>query len=92
MTTDDPGAQQDVPQSPGLSSLVSPTVFCVRITYGHTNRNRTDDLEGEFDSAADALWANYGREAKSRDKDKFNAIKDDMNSVFLFVRSYLLLP
>ena len=42
---------------------------------------------GDFDSGANDLWALYEKGTKGRDEGKYLSLKDDMNSVFLLVRS-----
>jgi hypothetical protein len=45
---------------------------------------------GDFDSGANGLWALFEKETKAHDVDKLGSLKDDMNSVFLLVRSYFV--
>lgn len=45
---------------------------------------------GDFGGGANALWALYGREAKSLDEARIHSLKDDMDGVLIFVRSCLL--
>ena len=45
-------------------------------------------LIGDFDGSANALWTLYGKEAKSYDDARINTLKDDMDGVLIFVRSY----
>ena len=47
----------------------------------------TGGMNADFDSGANDLWALYGKETKSRGEVRFSDLKDDMNSVFLLVRS-----
>jgi hypothetical protein len=47
---------------------------------------------GDFDSGAEDLWSLYGKKAKRDDKSRIQTLKEEMNGVFLFVRSYLLHP
>jgi hypothetical protein len=51
------------------------------------DNSSTDDVIGDFDSGANDLWALYEKGTKGRDEGKFLSLKDDMNSVFLLVRS-----
>ena len=43
---------------------------------------------GDFDDSANALWTLYGKEAKSQDEARIQALKDDMDGVLIFVRLY----
>jgi hypothetical protein len=45
---------------------------------------------GDFDGGANTLWTLYGREAKSYDEARIQSLKDDMDGVLIFVRSYLV--
>ena len=45
-------------------------------------------MPGDFDGRANTLWAFYGNEAKSHDKSRIQPLKDDMNCLLVFVRSY----
>jgi hypothetical protein len=45
---------------------------------------------GDFDGSANALWTLYGKEAKSHDEARIHTLKDDMDGVLIFVRSYFL--
>ena len=45
---------------------------------------------GDFDGSANALWTLYGKEAKSRDEAQIQTLKEDMDGVLIFVRSYLV--
>jgi len=47
-------------------------------------------MMGDFDGSANALWTLYGKEAKSYDNSRIQTLKDDMDGVLIFVRSYLL--
>jgi hypothetical protein len=47
-------------------------------------------MMGDFDGSANALWTLYGKEAKSYDDSRIQTLKDDMDGVLIFVRSYLL--
>jgi hypothetical protein len=47
---------------------------------------------GHFDHSANALWALYGKEAKSQDEARIQALKDDMGGVLIFVRLYSVCP
>lgn len=44
---------------------------------------------GDFDDGADDLWTLYGKVAKGYDEAQIQAMKEQMNDVFLFVRLYL---
>ena len=43
---------------------------------------------GDFDDSANALWALYGKEAKSHDEASIQTLKDDMDGALIFVRLY----
>ncbi len=43
---------------------------------------------GDFDSSASTLWTLYRDEAKSRDEAHIQTLKDGMDGVLIFVRSY----
>ena len=47
---------------------------------------------GDFEGSANALWAIYGKEAKSHDEARINTLKDDMDGVLIFVCQYQILP
>jgi hypothetical protein len=47
---------------------------------------------GDFDGSSNALWTLFRDEAKSHDDARINTLKDDMDGVLLFVRSYLSAP
>jgi len=42
----------------------------------------------DFDDSANALWSLYGKEAKGHDEATIQTIKDEMDGVLIFVRSY----
>ena len=44
---------------------------------------------GDFDGSANSLWALYGKEAKGYDEARIQTLKEDMDGVLIFVRSYL---
>lgn len=41
---------------------------------------------GDFDDSANALWSLHENEAKSHDEARIQSLKDDMDSVLIFVR------
>ena len=43
---------------------------------------------GDFDGSSNALWTLFRDEAKSYDDARINTLKDDMDGVLIFVRSY----
>jgi len=43
---------------------------------------------GDFDGSANALWTLYRNEAKSYDEAHIQTLKDDMDGVLIFVRTY----
>ena len=43
---------------------------------------------GDFDDSANAMWSLHLDEAKSHDEARIYALKDDMDSVLIFVRDY----
>jgi Family of unknown function (DUF6535) len=45
---------------------------------------------GDFDGSANALWSLYGKEAKSHDNARIQTLKEDMDGVLIFVRSYFV--
>lgn len=45
---------------------------------------------GDFDGSANALWTLYGKEAKSHDEARIQTLKEDMDGVLIFVRSYFV--
>lgn len=47
---------------------------------------------GDFDDSANALWALYGKEAKSHDEAGIQTLKEDMDGVLIFVRLYSVCP
>ena len=44
---------------------------------------------GDFDDNANAMWSLHLGEAKSHDEARFHSLKDDMDSVLIFVRVYI---
>lgn len=59
---------------------------------GDSADRESDDerMIGDFDGGANALWALYGKGAKSYDDAKIQTLKDDMDGVLIFVCSYLV--
>jgi len=47
-------------------------------------------MPGDFGGSANTLWTLYGNEAESHDKSRIQPLKDDMNCLLLFVRSYFV--
>jgi hypothetical protein len=47
---------------------------------------------GDFDDSANALWTLYGKEAKSHDEARIQALTDDMDGVLIFVRLHSVCP
>jgi len=45
---------------------------------------------GDFDGSANTLWTLYGKEAKSHDEARIQTLKEDMDGVLIFVRSYFV--
>ena len=45
---------------------------------------------GDFEGSANALWAIYGKEAKSHDEAHIQTLKDDMDGVLIFVSPYFV--
>ena len=43
---------------------------------------------GDFDGSSNPLWTLFRDEAKSYDDARINTLKDDMDGVLIFVRSY----
>lgn len=43
---------------------------------------------GDFNDSANPLWTLYGKEAKRYDESQIQTLKDDMDGVLIFVRSY----
>ena len=44
---------------------------------------------GDFDDNANALWSLHTGEAKRHDEGRIHSLKDDMDSVLIFVRIYI---
>ena len=57
--------------------------------HGHDQENEETRMIGDFNSSASALWSLYGREAKSHDESRIQTLKEDMDGVLIFVRSFL---
>ena len=55
-----------------------------RSGYGAQSRPPADERK-DFDDSANPLWSLYGKEAKSRDEARIQALKDDMDGVLIFV-------
>jgi hypothetical protein len=58
-------------------------------------RNSISDLEpedprmiGDFDGSANTLWTLFGTEAKSHDDVRISTLKENMEGIVIFVRSY----
>ena len=47
-------------------------------------------VPGDFGGSANTLWTIYGNEAKSHDESRIQTLKDDMDGVLIFVRSYFV--
>jgi hypothetical protein len=47
---------------------------------------------GDFDDSANALRSLYGKEAKSQDEARIQALKVDMGGVLIYVRLYSICP
>jgi hypothetical protein len=63
-------------------------------TVGGTGSNqepRVEHMIGDFDNSANALWTLYRNEAKSHDEACIRTLKDDMDGVLIFVRSYFFI-
>jgi len=64
----------------------------------HSSRNddpryspeESQDENNEVNDSDNALWSQYEKAVKSRDKVRIEALKDDMDGVLLFVRIYHL--
>lgn len=56
----------------------------------HNRKHEEIRMIGDFDGSANALWALYGKEAKSYDEACIQTLKDDMDGVLIFVRSYFV--
>jgi len=54
------------------------------------SQNEEKRMIGDFDGSAHTLWALYGKEAKSHDKAQIQTLKEDMDGVLIFVRSYVV--
>jgi hypothetical protein len=46
---------------------------------------------GDFDDNANALWSLHLDEAKSHDEARIHSLKDDMDSVLIFVRVFIFI-
>jgi hypothetical protein len=57
---------------------------------GSADPEQEKRMIGDFDGSANALWTLYGKEAKSRDEAHVQTLKDDMDGVLIFVRSYIV--
>jgi hypothetical protein len=44
---------------------------------------------GDFDDNANAMWSLHTSEAKRHDEGRIHSLKDDMDSVLIFVRVYM---
>jgi hypothetical protein len=56
---------------------------------GSSSRELQDNpILEDFDDSANALWSLYVKEAKGHDTATIRSIKDDMDGVLIFVRSY----
>ena len=59
--------------------------------YGFEGTNDQDDTsrsledQNDFDDSANDLWSLYGKEAKIHDEARIKTLKDDMDSVLIFV-------
>jgi hypothetical protein len=57
-------------------------------TGSSSQRPQENPMVGDFDESANALWSLYVKEAKSHDEATVGTIRDDMEGVLIFVRSY----
>ena len=55
-----------------------------------SNRNHPEEGQ-DFDEDANDLWSLYGKEAKSHDEGWIKVLKDDMDSVLIFVCAFFIL-
>jgi hypothetical protein len=61
------------------------------IGSGSNREPRAERMIGDFDDGANALWTLYGKEARSHDDACIRTLKDDMDGVLIFVRSYFFI-
>ena len=47
---------------------------------------------GDFNDNANAMWSLHLNEARSHDEARIHSLKDDMDSVLIFVRVYISQP
>jgi len=64
----------------------------VYFTLGNISSRGPEEkrMIGDFDSSANALWALYGKGAKSHDEAQIQPLKEDMDGVLIFVRPYFV--
>ena len=51
--------------------------------------SETPPMIGDFDDNANAMWSLHLGEAKSHDEGRIHSLKDDMDSVLIFVRVFI---
>jgi hypothetical protein len=54
------------------------------------SQSKEKRMKGDFYGSAHTLWTLYGKEAKSHDEARIQTLKEDMDGVLIFVRSYAL--
>ena len=47
-------------------------------------------MTGDFDGSSNMLWTLFKNEAENHDEARIYALKEDMESIIIFVRSYPL--
>ena len=55
-------------------------------TVNAPGEGSSEAVQGDFDEGANTLWTLYGKEAKEFDEAHIQTLKDDMDSILLFVR------
>ena len=60
------------------------------VAYTDSSSDPEHHMPGDFGSSANTLWSLYGNEAKSRDESRIQPLKDDMDGLLVFVRSYFV--
>jgi hypothetical protein len=83
-----PGPQSVIPHHKCSGTLIDAP--CVNSGPPVSSSNTEAHMPGDFNDGANALWRLYDTETKSPDRARIQTLKDDMDAVLTFVRSYFV--
>ena len=70
----------------------TPTTESTRNTTSGADIQPEPEKPRDFDGSASKFWELFKKEAKSHDNARIYALKEDMGSALIFVRSYTVVP